>query len=238
MRRFRTLLLRLFWLGLVVAVGLLTAAMVLWPGDSGRPLSERLASLPLRAFNQMRPDLNFGNNGACLRRLPARAVAATPIAAQHTERGCRLDHAVHVTGVGPVTLSRPAVLTCRMADLLATFLSDVVRPAAQAELGSPVVRLVHFGTYNCRTMRGSSGLLSEHAYANAIDIAAFRLADGRQVSVQRDWQDPPRSATARFLRRTAEGACRLFSATLTPNSNALHHDHFHLDAGLFRHCGL
>ena len=47
----------------------------------------------------------------------------------------------------------------------------------------------HYGSYSCRRLYGrSEGAWSEHASANAVDIAGFRLADGRRVSVLGDWQ--------------------------------------------------
>ena len=86
----------------------------------------------------------------------------------------------------------------------------------------------HAGTYSCRRLYGrAEGRFSEHAGANAIDIAGFRLADGTEVSVLRDWPDA--GAKGAFLRDVRDGACRLFATTLTPDYNEAHADHFHLD---------
>jgi len=238
MRLIRTILIRILAVGLILSLGLWSIAILQWPGDPDRSWPRRIATAPIRAFNHLRPHLNFGNGSDCLARLPQLGVNATPVADRSTSLGCRLKNAVLVRRIDDVTLSRPAIMTCRLATLLARHLRKSVQPAAQAHLGSEVRGIVHYGTYNCRTMRGSAGLLSEHAYANAIDVAAYRLADGRQVTLQRDWQTPAQESAARFLHQVAEGACRHFSATLTPDSNARHHDHFHLDAGVFRHCGL
>ena len=101
-------------------------------------------------------------------------------------------------------------------------------PNAEKYLGSPVERIVTYGTYSCRNVAGSSRR-SEHALANAIDIAAFKLADGRMVDVKSNWgQDTPEG---KFLNKLHSGACRLFSVTLGPNYNAAHADHFHFDMG-------
>jgi hypothetical protein len=72
-----------------------------------------------------------------------------------------------------------------------------------------------------------SGDWSEHAGANAIDVAAFVLEDGRRVSVLADWADE--GAEGRFLREARDGACRLFATVLSPDYNRAHRDHFHLD---------
>lgn len=59
----------------------------------------------------------------------------------------------------------------------------------------------------------------------------MRLEDGRRVSLTADWggQGPAGEPGARFLRRIRDGACRVFSTVLTPDYNAAHADHLHLD---------
>lgn len=90
------------------------------------------------------------------------------------------------------------------------------------------MRIEHFGSYNCRRIGGGEGgSWSEHSTADAIDVAGFRLADGRRVTVVRDWKGTGPEAT--FLHRVRAGACRLFATTLSPDYNAAHHDHLHLD---------
>ncbi|MET0248315.1 MAG: extensin family protein, partial [Sphingobium sp.] len=81
---------------------------------------------------------------------------------------------------------------------------------------------------SCRRLYGrSEGDFSEHATANAIDIAAFTLADGRRISVVTDWTGEGKDAA--FLRAVRDGACDLFSTVLSPDYNAAHRDHLHLD---------
>ena len=101
-------------------------------------------------------------------------------------------------------------------------------PAALEHLGSEIVRIEHMGAFNCRRIRGSgSGGWSEHATANAIDISAFVLADGRRISVLEDWEGD--AASAAFLKAIRDDACDVFSTVLSPDFNAAHADHFHLD---------
>jgi hypothetical protein len=69
--------------------------------------------------------------------------------------------------------------------------------------------------------------LSQHSYARAIDIAGFVLMDGRRITVARDWQGDGEKAG--FLREVRDGACGLFSTTLSPDYNPAHRDHLHLD---------
>ena len=56
-----------------------------------------------------------------------------------------------------------------------------------------------------------------------------RLRDGRRITVAADWNGG--EAEARFLRRIRDDACRIFGTTLSPDYNAVHHDHLHLEAG-------
>lgn len=116
---------------------------------------------------------------------------------------------------------------CPVAAALAKWEWDVVQPAALRHLGAPITRIEHFGSYNCRRMYNrDAGSWSEHASAGAIDIAAFRLADGRRVSIVNDWSD---GAEGRFLHEVRDGACRLFATVLSPDYNAAHRDHLHMD---------
>jgi hypothetical protein len=109
----------------------------------------------------------------------------------------------------------------------------VIQPLARRRFDSGVTRISHFGSYSCRTMRGGSRL-SEHATANAFDIAGFELANGRTITLKRDWTSA--GTPSRFLREVRLGACSLFNMVLSPDYNADHADHFHVDMGLFRGC--
>jgi hypothetical protein len=127
-------------------------------------------------------------------------------------------------GFGPEGL----VTSCPVAAALLLWDERVVQPAARRHFGTGVQRFLHAGSYSCRRLYNrDAGGWSEHATADAIDILGFRLADGRQVSVLRDWSGDAREAA--FLREVRDGACRLFTTVLSPDYNAAHRDHFHLD---------
>ncbi len=127
----------------------------------------------------------------------------------------------------PLAPDTPAV-TCTVAAALEMWRSKTVTPAAQEILGSDIARIEHLGAFNCRRMRGNnSSAWSQHATANAIDIAAFVLEDGRRISVLGDWEGD--DDEARFLRRVRDGSCGVFSTVLSPDYNAAHADHFHFD---------
>ena len=148
---------------------------------------------------------------------------------------CETRDAVRLRG-GVVTLSPTApVMTCRQALAYTFWMRHEVQPAARALLGDPIVRVEHYGTYACRRIYGrADGRPSEHARANALDVAAYRTASGRRLSVLHDFDDA--GPAGAFLRRARDGACPWFGAVLSPDYNAAHRDHLHLDAGRYGVC--
>lgn len=126
--------------------------------------------------------------------------------------------------------TRPAEPVATCAIMAATYLweQQIVQPAARAAFKEDVTTINHFGTYSCRRINNAAdGAWSEHATGNAIDIAGFQTASGRQISILEGWDGD--EAEKRFLRTVRDGACRLFSTTLSPDYNRAHADHFHLD---------
>ncbi len=106
---------------------------------------------------------------------------------------------------------------------------------ARKHFGQPLAKIHHFGTYSCRRQRGNgSGKWSEHAFANAWDVTAFELQDGSLIKIVSDWNGARKKAN--FLREARTAACGLFQVTLSPDYNAAHADHFHLDMGPTRSC--
>jgi len=112
------------------------------------------------------------------------------------------------------------------------WVEQVVIPAARYHFAAAVVELKVAASYSCRPMNNVDGAgLSEHGHANAVDISAFALADGRVVQVKRGWWCAMAERT--FLRAVHGGACSIFTTVLGPSYDANHRDHFHLD--LARH---
>lgn len=139
---------------------------------------------------------------------------------------------VTATAHGAVELKPQATLQCPMVPATDHWVVTSVMPAARRFFGTDVVELKVVASYSCRPRNGiAGGVLSEHGLANALDIAAFRLADGREVSVLSGWNG--NIAERAFLRAVHRGACRTFTTVLGPNADRFHRDHFHLD--LARH---
>jgi hypothetical protein len=128
----------------------------------------------------------------------------------------------------PAAVSPAATLACPMVAALDRFISETVQPAATRWFGRPVVTIRQISAYACRGMNDNPhARISEHAFGNALDIAAFTLTDGHTITVRNGWRGTP--AEQGFLHDVEEGACAMFSTVLAPGSNAYHEDHMHLD---------
>lgn len=154
---------------------------------------------------------------------------------RHFDGGCSALGAVQLTEIGtPVT--NLGAMTCPLARQFARWVRESVQPAAGQWLDSPVRRVETFGTYSCRSVNSRAGArLSEHAFANAVDVAAFQLANGRRITVEAGWNGSD-ERVRRFLRTIFEGGCRRFAIGLGPDADAFHRDHFHFDMGRGPYC--
>ncbi len=128
---------------------------------------------------------------------------------------------------------KPEQTRCNIAARLYLWERHVVQPAAQKYFGQGVKEITHFGSYSCRTIARSDNM-SEHATANAFDISGVRLANGKLISVLSDWNAGRRDSE--FLHELRNGLCDYFNLTLSPEYNADHKDHFHVDMGWMRGC--
>jgi hypothetical protein len=133
-----------------------------------------------------------------------------------------------VAAFGPVAVKPAATLACPIVSVLDRWLADSVQPAAMRWFGARVVEIKQISAYSCRGMNGNSHAhISEHAFGNALDIAGFTLADGRQISVKDGWRGLPEEQG--FLRDVQAAACQHFTTVLAPGSNVFHYDHIHVD---------
>lgn len=161
----------------------------------------------------------------------AEAVSDAPI-----ENGCGWSNAVAVSTAGGARVGADK-MTCDLAAAFAMWMAHEVQPLARAQLNTTVKSVQHMGVYACRNIQGSKALTafrSQHARANAIDVASFALSDGRTISVAKHWNGG--GAEAKFLHEVHARACRYFRAALGPEYNAAHANHFHFDRGPFRSC--
>src|SRR5271156_2240654 len=132
-----------------------------------------------------------------------------------------------------VTLSDTIVaapeIDCPMIPALEAWLNAVVEPDAQTRFGQRVATVNVFGAYSCRGIDNIPGArLSEHAFGNAVDVAGFTLADGREVDFLHDWKKTDTQEAA-FLHEVPAGACQYFTTVLGPGADVFHYNHIHLD---------
>jgi hypothetical protein len=163
-------------------------------------------------------------------------IAATPIPDNPIKNGCGWVNAFRLSAVGGAELGVDK-LTCEQTAALALWIEYEVQPLALAAFGSRVAGLEDMGAYDCRNMIGNSrwtNVRSEHALANAIDISGFKLADGRVITVAKDYKGS--GPEAAFLRAAHMRACKYFRVAIGPEFNAAHWNHIHLDRGVFWAC--
>jgi len=165
---------------------------------------------------------------ACRQALTEAIAIAPSIPDIHGAGGCGGEDLVRLEAIvlpdqRRVQVKPAATLRCKMAAEIADWIRTDIAPLA-ASLGSTVSDLDNFDSYECRGFNRVAGAhLSEHGRANALDVRAFRLANGRNISLT-DRTVP------RELRETVlHSVCARFSTVLGPTSDWYHEDHIHLD---------
>ena len=174
---------------------------------------------------------------ACQSLLSGLEVSYVPLDPIGSEGGCGAPAPIEVSAVAGVKLSPPATQTCAMAAALAAWVKDDVQPAAQKRLGTAVTEIRTATSYACRRRNnGSSGKMSEHSKANALDMSGFTFAKKADVSVggKGNWGEGLLGAIGlskggSFLEDIRTTACTHFTTVLGPGSDAFHGDHFHVD---------
>ncbi|MBV9931634.1 MAG: extensin family protein [Alphaproteobacteria bacterium] len=171
----------------------------------------------------------------CYAGLRAAGASFRPLPDSGTPDGCGMTGAVQLLDIGTPVRGLGA-MTCGLAERFTLWVRDAVQPAARGAFGVAVARIDSFGTYSCRPLNNQAGArLSEHGRANAVDIGAFVLRDGRRISVAADWNGGD-ATVRRFLRAVHDEGCRRFNVVLGPDANAFHRDHLHFDMGRGPYC--
>ncbi len=174
------------------------------------------------------------------------------------EDECGENSPLEITEIGPVALTAPVTINCRMAEALHDWIG-AVDETALGLMQSRLLRVTVSTSYHCRRRNNApDGKISEHGFTNALDITGFELENGTRLTVLDHWppvtyedeatseeeaassedgneeagtDEGPLPTLAQFLRSTRDDACALFTTVLGPEANALHADHFHLDLG-------
>jgi hypothetical protein len=226
-----------FLLNAVLAVGLLVFAGIHFAWIRIPPNMMPWAKVDLDAPPGWAPRFRINSLAAdgdqCLMTLARSQLLYTPLVERPEKNGCGLTSGVQIER-SHIPYSRVFEARCALVAALYWYEAEV-DALARAYLNAGVARIDHWGTYACRNINArKEGRRSQHATANAIDIAGFALTDGTTVEVLRDWGAD--SAKGRFLAAAHKSGCRFFNAVLGPNYNAAHRNHFHFDLGRARLC--
>jgi hypothetical protein len=157
------------------------------------------------------------------------AIAIAPsIPDIHGAGGCGGEDLVRLEAIvmpdkRQVAVKPAAILRCAMASALADWIRTDIAPLAQ-NLGSPISVLDNFDSFECRGRNRVVGAqLSEHGRANALDVRAFKLANGQSISLT------DRTVPRDLRENVLHSVCTRFSTVLGPGSDWYHEDHIHLD---------
>lgn len=146
-------------------------------------------------------------------------------------RGCGVQNAVKLRSVAGVGLSQASVMDCGTAKALKAWVTKGVKPAI-GNRGGGIASLKVAAHYACRTRNNQpGGKISEHGKGRAIDISAFTLRNGEQITVLKGWRS---SKNGPALKKMHRAACGPFGTVLGPNADRFHQDHFHFDTARYR----
>jgi hypothetical protein len=229
----------------VRALKVILAAIALAAGcarlpDLGLDRTPLSIDAPLTAATRGRLVRTTADPAACRAWLNQAGIGFSPVQDRSEDGFCVVTGAGLLGDqFGPVKMRmspRRPMMTCQLAAAIAVWRRQSVEPAAEELLGASVRQIDHLGVYACRRIYNQAeGPASSHARAAAIDVAGFRLSDGRRISVERDWRS--NSAAGQFLHRIRDDGCRVFGTTLSPDYNAAHATHLHLESGAGGACG-
>jgi hypothetical protein len=188
------------------------AAAKQMPGENGKSIEQAAPAPP----------------SACRLALTEDIAIAPSIPDIHDAGGCGGEDLVRLeTVVLPdkhlVSVKPAAILRCTMASAVADWIRSDMVPLAE-RLGSIITDLDNFNSFECRGRNRVVGAqLSEHGRANALDVRALKLADGKSISLTD-------RTVSRDVRETVlHSVCTRFSTVLGPGSDWYHEDHIHLD---------
>jgi hypothetical protein len=209
---------------LIPLLGFILSGCLFGGGDNNRPPPRRPAGAPPITLNLP----TSRETQQCYADLSREEVRYSPLPDRDYGGGCTVIGAVQLLDIG-VPITGLKAMRCGLAEEFIGWTRNAVAPAAFQILGSRLVKVETFGTYACRNTIGTATeRLSGHALANAVDVSAFILEDGRRVSIENDWRsDDPE--IRRFFEVIHTSACKRFGTVLSPDYNSAHHNHLHLE---------
>lgn len=224
LRTFRSVLMA----SVVVAICVLAGSAYVRERPQDVPWTELQLDHPIGIFTGRKLAALSDDYPFCQNLIDQTGVAYAPLKPVGEDQ-CRRAGNVRLTGADSQRIRfapRDIAPSCPVAAAMTIWEDQIVQPAAVRYFGERVSSIRHLGLYNCRQIAGSERW-SEHATGNAIDIAAFTLTDGTTITLTGHWDT--NGPEAAFLRTIRAGSCDLFATVLSPDYNAAHADHFHLD---------
>lgn len=159
----------------------------------------------------------------------------TPISGEQSgDAGCGIEEPVAVTaietGAERVNFRGTVTISCDFAKIVTDWVRSDVLSISEKHFDARIETIATGPGYQCRRRNNQpDGKLSEHALGKAIDISGFRLSDDTFVSVEKDWGEDTKKG--RFLKAIHASACKRFTTVLSPEGDAFHQSHLHLDIG-------
>jgi len=147
--------------------------------------------------------------------------------------GCGTPAPIAISEVAQIRIAPPATVNCDFAKALHDWLSQSVQPEAKKQVGAGIVGIRNASSYDCRRRNNAtSGKMSEHAKANALDIAAFDFSRKSEITVAGTsgfFGKIGFSGNGSFMMAVRKSACEYFNTVLGPGSDPFHGNHFHVD---------
>lgn len=148
---------------------------------------------------------------------------------------CKVVNPVQIseiaTPAGTVKFPGTPTLNCVFAKQFTRWVADIAGPVVKAHTGEALAAISTGPGYECRNRNGDSTTkISEHAFGNAVDIAAFNLAGKKSLPVSDVAKT--QNAESRWLMALRISACGYFTTVLGPGSNEAHAEHYHFDLGI------
>ncbi|MBK1866255.1 extensin family protein [Aestuariivirga sp. YIM B02566] len=217
------------------------------PGRAGKPGT---TAIPRKAWPQStgawpKADV-LAARAACEKMLAGLDLIWRPDQPIGEPGGCGTPAPIAIAEVAQIRIDPPATVNCDFAVALNAWFTQSVQPEAKKRVGASVIGVRNASSYACRRRNNAStGKLSEHARANALDIAAFDFSKSAQVTVAGGasglLQKIGLSAKGNFMKALRKSACSYFNTVLGPGADRYHGDHFHVDLmklrpGRFKMC--
>lgn len=149
-----------------------------------------------------------------------------------SEGACGERSPLKITAIGkdnPVKFAAAITTNCAMAGSLANWIVEIQKEA-QKNFGAEIESITTGSDYQCRKVNnGHKGRVSEHAFANALDIVAFKFKNGKTTELGSGWKGKPEEQA--FWASLHKASCDRFMTVIGPDGDAAHQGNLHLDLG-------